>query len=128
MASQGRFQIGRHLPPPGRSEDFGQSELSVKSLEGSLQGRHLLGMLLAGVDESIFQNVFAVGLSEMQQLGTLSDTEAARQLYGLAAGGDRVSIADVSQQLRETRQRLVSDEAREPGVAPAVGRTSCGTN
>ena len=110
-APQGRFCIGRHLPPPGRSEDFDRSELSVRSLDGSLQGRHLLGMLLAGVDESVFHNVFAVGLSEIQQLGTLSDTEAARQLYGLAAGGDRVSIADVSQQLRETCHRLAGGGA-----------------
>ena len=110
-APQGRFSIGRHLPAPGRVEDFELSQLSVRSLEGSMQGRHLLGMLLAGVDESVFHNVFAVGLSEMQQLGTLSDTDAARELYGLAAGGDRVSIAEVSEQLSQTQQRLATHGA-----------------
>ena len=108
-APQGRFEIRRHLPPPGRKEDFDQSELSVRSLDSSLQGRHLLSMLLAGVDESIFHNAFAVGLSEMQHLGTLSDTDAARQLYGLASGGDRVSTAEVSAQLGQARERLLGD-------------------
>ena len=108
-APQGRFEIRRHLPSPGRKEDFDQSELSVRSLDSSLQGRHLLSMLLAGVDESIFHNAFAVGLSEMQHLGTLSDTEAARQLYGLASGGDRVSTAEVSAQLGQARERLLGD-------------------
>lgn len=108
-APQGRFEIRRHLPPLGRKEDFDQSELSVRSLDSSLQGRHLLSMLLAGVDESIFHNAFAVGLSEMQHLGTLSDTEAARQLYGLASGGDRVSTAEVSAQLGQARERLLTD-------------------
>ncbi len=66
-------------------------------------------MLLAGVDEAVFHNVFAVGISEMQHLATLSDTEAARQLYGLVSGGDRVSIADVAGQLREARRRLETE-------------------
>ena len=74
--------------------------------------------LLAGVDQSIFHNVFAVGLSEMQHLGTLSDTEAAHQLYGLASGADRVSIAGVSRQLETARRRLLDD----PDAVAAIGQ------
>ncbi len=106
LTPQGRFQIGRYVPSPGGRDQFDQSELTVRSLDGSLQGRHVLGMLLAGVDESIFHNVFAVGINEMQHLGTLSDTEAARQLYGLVSGGERVSIAEVSRHLVEESRRL----------------------
>ena len=108
-APQGRFQVARHVPAPGTSAQFDRSELSVHSLDSEQQGRHLLSMLLAGVDEAVFHNVFAVGISEMQHLATLSDTEAARQLYGLVSGGDRVSIADVAGQLRDARRRLETE-------------------
>ena len=109
-APNGRFRVRRWLPKSGILDEHDQNELSVESVDGTLKGRHLLNSLLAGVDESIFQNVFAVGLSEMQQLGTLSDTEAANQLYGLASGTDRVSLAEVAQQLEVGRDQLLSSE------------------
>lgn len=111
-ATNGRFQVRRWLPSGTTLDVDHGGDLSVKSLEGSLQGRHLLSTLLGGVDEAIFRNVFAVGLSEMQQLGTLSDTEAAQQLYGLAAGGDRVSVTQVARQLEAARKRRL--EGRDP--------------
>ena len=42
---------------------------------GSRQGQHLLNVLLSGIDESIFNNVFAVGIRELQELATLDDTQ-----------------------------------------------------
>jgi uncharacterized protein YhaN len=110
--TNGSFQVRRWLPAGVDLEADQAGDLSVSAREGSLQGRHLLSTLLGGVDEAIFRNVFAVGLSEMQQLGTLSDTEAAQQLYGLAAGGDRVSVTQVSRQLEAARQRRL--EGRDP--------------
>ncbi|MCA9150886.1 MAG: AAA family ATPase, partial [Planctomycetales bacterium] len=108
QATNGRFQVRRWLESTALTHDAA-GELAVDSLNGGLSGRHLLPTLLAGVDDAIFRNVFAVGLSEMQQLGTLSDTEAAHQLYGLAAGSDRVSIADVSRYLADSRQKLLAE-------------------
>ena len=111
-APNGCFTIRRLLPPSGRLEDLDQAELSVKSVDGSAQGRQVLGTLLAGVDDSIFHNVFAVGLTEMQHLGTLSDTDAGQQLYGLAMGADRVSLVDVKRELDKSRQSILAgDEA-----------------
>ena len=117
-APNGRFEVRRWLPKSGQLEEHENSDLSVRSVDGSLKGRHLLASLLAGVDQAIFQNVFAVGLSEMQYLGTLSDTEAAHQLYGLASGADRVSISEVSRQLEAARDRLLHD----PDAVAAIGQ------
>ncbi len=110
----GRYEIRRWLPESLGLQEDQVGDLAVQSVEGGLKGKHLLGSLLCGVDEAIFQNVFAVGLSEMQQLGTLSDTAAAQQLYGLAAGADRVSVAEVARQLAEARHRRL--EGREPSA------------
>ena len=51
--------------------------------------------MLAGVDEPTYNNVFAVGLKEIQELGSLDDTAAADYLYRLTSGLDRVSLIDV---------------------------------
>ncbi len=63
------------------------------------------------MDEPTFNNVFAVGLRELQELGTLDDTDAAELLYKLTTGLDRVSLVDVMQELdRACRQLLDVDD------------------
>ena len=134
----GRYRVRRCLPPqPDAILHDAEGNLSIESLDGGLQGRHLLPTLLCGVDDAIFRNVFAVGLSEMQHLATLSDTEAAQQLYGLAAGADRVSVSQVSRALQAARQRQLDpnaaqsitellrrrDELRDSGVTTAPHAT-----
>jgi uncharacterized protein YhaN len=42
----------------------------------------LLASLLGDVDEQTFTNVFAVGLREMQELGTLGESAARRRAAG----------------------------------------------
>ena len=80
----------RPLPdrPPRRRRTASPAARSSSSTaaDGTRQGEHLLKVLLSNIDEPIFNNVFAVGLREMQELGTLSDTDAAELLYNLSAG------------------------------------------
>lgn len=83
-------------------------QLTVTSSDGITQGQHRLTSLLGNVDESIFTNVFAIGLRELQELSTLDDTAAADELYKLSSGLDRVSLVDVIRQLRTARTTIAS--------------------
>ncbi|MCR9291534.1 MAG: AAA family ATPase [bacterium] len=80
--------------------------LSVTGSDGIAQGAHRLTMLLGQVDETIFTNVFAIGLRELQELSTLDDTAAADELYKLSSGLDRVSLVDVIRQLKAGRRHI----------------------
>jgi len=84
-------------------------QLTVTSNDGITQGQHRLTSLLGNVDESIFTNVFAIGLRELQELSTLDDTSAADELYKLSSGLDRVSLVDVIRQLRTARGQLIAN-------------------
>ena len=115
MAPNGRFLIKRRAAERRRSKrkkdgHIPEDELTVSSLDGSMKGAHLLESLLSGIDQSIFNNVFAVGLSELQQLATLSDTAASQLLYGLASGTDRVSLFEVASEVRTARERLLKTD------------------
>ncbi len=68
--------------------------------------------LLSGVDEPTFNHVFAFGLREIQQLGTLTDTQAAHWLYDLTLGADHVSLADVMERLEAWRGKLLGDDEK----------------
>lgn len=85
-------------------------QLTVTSSDGVTQGQHRLTTLLGSVDESIFTNVFAIGLRELQELSTLDDTAAADELYKLSSGLDRVSLVDVMRQLKGARSNVVSTD------------------
>ncbi len=101
----GRFEIGRHdrTMPDGAHEE----QVTLTAPDGTRQGEHFLKVLLSNVDEPVFNNVFAVGLREIQELATLSDTEAAEQLYNLSAGLDRVSLVEVLRELENSRNRIL---------------------
>lgn len=87
-------------------------EVTVAAADGTVQGESQLAELLGDVDEAIFQNVFALGLEELQHLGVLDATDAARLLYGLSAGMDRVSLSEVMQELDISRRRMLCDEGQ----------------
>ena len=107
LGVNGEYQIRRTA---SARYEGGAGELRVSSAQGDSHGGAFLQTLLNGVDETIFNNVFAVGLTQMQELSTLSDTEAAEQLYGLATGVDRVSLHDVVRAIERQRKELLPDD------------------
>ncbi|MBN1589719.1 MAG: AAA family ATPase, partial [Pirellulales bacterium] len=94
--AEGRFRLSRHdddeAPGP-------KGSAVVAAADGTRHGEPFVGTLLSGVDEPTFNHVFAVGLREIQELGTLGDLEAAALLFRLSAGLDRVSLVDVMREL-----------------------------
>jgi uncharacterized protein YhaN len=105
----GQFQIRRH---DAADDATGGEQLLLVAADGTRQGEHFVKVLLANVDEAVFNNVFAVGLREVQELAALSDTEAAELLYSLTAGLDRVSLVEVLRELESSRNRLLDAAGR----------------
>lgn len=102
---QGRFDVVRRISGP--DDEQGLGSVSVLGDGGRKQGQHLLNTFLSGVDETVYNNVFAIGIRELQELATLNDTEAAEQLYNLTTGMDRVSLVDVMSELESARLKLL---------------------
>jgi uncharacterized protein YhaN len=111
----GPLMIARHADRS--STDYGK--VVITTPDGSEQGDRLLREALDHVDEATYNNVFAVGLREVQELGSLSDTAAAQWLYRLTSGFDRVSLYDVIHMLQRTRLRLLNS-AEHPSEIRAL--------
>jgi uncharacterized protein YhaN len=104
IGDDGPLTIARHA-------DRGPTDVgkvTITTADGQEQGDRLLREALENVDEPTFNNIFAVGLREVQELGTLSDTAAAQWLYRLTSGLDRISLYDVIHMLAGTRLRLLN--------------------
>ncbi|MDZ7617814.1 MAG: AAA family ATPase, partial [Patescibacteria group bacterium] len=109
VGTHGQFVLERHL-------DVGADQREgfvLTAMDGTRHGESMLRGILGNVDEAVFQNVFAVGLREMQELATFSDSKAAELLYSLTAGLDRVSLVEVVRELDASRNRLL-DRAGGP--------------
>ncbi|MHB0958957.1 MAG: AAA family ATPase [Pirellulaceae bacterium] len=119
-ATTGGLQIHRHLERFATPEEV--EELVVRSAAGANLSVTLLDHLLAGVDEATFSNVFAVGLRELQELGTLDDTKAADLLYKLTTGLDRVSLIDVMRDLGAVRRKLLDPGDESSSILDLVAR------
>ncbi len=104
FGSHGRCNIVRHAPLDERP---GPGEIIVTTADGTRQGDQVLRGLLANLDEPTFNNVFAISLHEIQELNTLSDTQAADLLYSITAGLDRVSLTEVARELEASRNRIL---------------------
>lgn len=89
---------------------------------GHATGDRLLREALKGVDEKTYENIFALGLGEIQRLNTLSDTQATEWLYRLTSGLDRVCLFDVIQHLRKTRNTLLSGCKQDSVIAQLLTR------
>ena len=105
VGPNGCFQVSRYRD---QEDPHAPDQVALSATDGTRQGAHLLKVLLCNIDEAIFNNVFAVGLEELQELGTLDNTEAASLLYALSAGLDRVALVDVVRELEGSRNRLLS--------------------
>lgn len=110
-----RLSIARHATG---SEDLG-TLVVADHVNARLNERRLVD-LLGGVDETTYVNVFACGLREMQELGTLSDTDAATLLYDLTLGADRVSLSAAAREVDSERSRLLSGDIRHSSIAQLI--------
>jgi len=65
-----------------------------------------LAELTQGIDDAFYQKVFAIGLGELQELGTLHADDVADRIYGLTLGPEGQRLLDTWQRLNAERQRL----------------------
>ena len=105
VTSMGDFEIQRHVDPNRINDNDGDLTVTDTN-DGSVHGRAKLGSVLSEIDESIFNNVFAIGLREIQELNALNSTDASDMLYKLTSGLDRVSLVDVMRDLRNRRENI----------------------
>ena len=116
---EGAFEVQRFVDPNRHSDPIG--DLTVTDLvDGTVHGRARLSNLMSDIDESIFVNVFAIGLQEIQELNALNGTAAAEQLYRLTSGMDRVSLVDVMRDQANRRNKIWSTDGETASQLAAL--------
>jgi uncharacterized protein YhaN len=94
-----------------READVGQrGRVRVDQLDWGTLSQERVKSILNGTSEEMFENIFAIGLSELQELATLDGDEVARHIYGLSLGPDGERILRAGRQFEQQRRLLLSDD------------------
>ena len=91
-----------------RAAGDGTSDVTLWSGENREPDTGRLESWFQGVGEQVFDDVFAIGLRELQQLATLSDDEAAQRIYGITLGPEGQRLLDISRRADADRNRLLN--------------------
>jgi uncharacterized protein YhaN len=96
---------------PVESDDV--SHTAVTSRDGS----ELVSNLVSDVSESVYENIFAIGLYELQELATLESKEVAEHIYSLSLGLDGQQLLRLIEDVRQERDELLNVESGEGKLA-----------
>lgn len=96
-----------------RAELNGRGRLRVSGGPEGLASEEAIQSLLTGTSETLFTDIFAVGVRELQQLATLGTDQVSEYIYGLSMGPQGRQILDAIAGVRTRRQELL----REQGAA-----------
>ena len=80
-------------------------DVTVQLPDGGEEGEAFLNRLLGNMNDKVFKNIFAFGLSELQQIDTLREDEINQFIY-TAGTGDGETIRVVQKELTEKEQTL----------------------
>jgi uncharacterized protein YhaN len=96
--------------------------VSVVGTDREQPAESLLAELLHRTDESLFENVFAVGLNELQEMSTLQGDEVARHIYGLTLGPTGRRLLEATSAIDQQRRDLLDPASRTGRLADLLER------
>jgi uncharacterized protein YhaN len=96
--------------------------VSVVGTDREQPAESLLAELLHRTDETLFENVFAVGLNELQEMSTLQADEVARHIYGLTLGPTGRRLLEATSAVEDRRRNLLDPAARTGRLADLLER------
>jgi uncharacterized protein YhaN len=94
--------------------------VSVVGTDRQEPAEALLAELLFRTNESLFENVFAVGLNELQELATLEVDEVAHHIYGLTLGPTGQRLLDATRALDGQAAALFDPSTRSGRLIDAL--------
>ena len=84
-----------------------ESEHNTQSGQHPRDGSELVSNLVSNVSEAVYENIFAIGLYELQELATLESKEVAEHIYSLSLGLDGQQLLELITRVREARDELL---------------------
>ncbi|MEZ6061567.1 MAG: AAA family ATPase [Planctomycetaceae bacterium] len=99
-----------------KAHDVTRGSFRISGGPNELSKNDSLSHLLADTSESVFTDIFAVGVRELQQLSTLGSEQVAEYIYGLSLGPQGRQLLDALASLKQRHAALYSHEGKQGRV------------
>lgn len=104
----------------GRGKTPAAGAVKVVFPDGTTGGETELAALVGGLTPELFRQLFAFGLSELQELGTLQSDEVSGFLYSAGLGLSGTAIQAAQKKLTQELEQLYRPRGRTPLVNQAL--------
>lgn len=84
--------------------------------DGSTRGPDELSRLLGHANRDVFENVYAFGLTELQDFQTLNSEAVKGRIYSAGAGMSAISLSEVQKGLESEAGSLFKERGRNPEI------------
>jgi uncharacterized protein YhaN len=107
-----------------RRESDGESRgrVRIDELDWGPPSETRLKSFLGDTSDTLYENVFAIGLSELQELATLNGDEVAEHIYGISLGPDGDRVLRARSAFEQERLRLLHDDRKSGALVEAARR------
>jgi uncharacterized protein YhaN len=102
-----RIRIVRKYPPK-------QGKVTLYLEDGRELGEDGLREQLGFISASLYSNIFAFSLQELQKLETLQQEEISAHLYGAAMGTGAINLLEVEKKMGKVQDELFKPKATNP--------------
>lgn len=92
-----------------------RGEVKVYMPDGTIEGEEMLAKLFAGMDKTVFQNIFSFGLQDLNDFSQVQSEEIGRFLYGVGMLG-RTSIIELEKHLQKKQEQLFRPQGKKPFI------------
>jgi uncharacterized protein YhaN len=103
-----RFVIERYIK--------GSNNAKITLPDGSIGGEADLIKLLGYADQTIFENIYAFGLEELQRFETLNSDAIKNKLYSAGTGIGTISISEVQSSIKKRETDLFKKQGSKPPI------------
>lgn len=111
---------GRDYRIERKDDGSSRGEVIVTGSDGSEFPPGKLDSLLRSTTETLYENVFAFGLDELQRLDTLQDEDVAGHIYSAGMGAGAMSPVAFRQQLQENIDALFKPRGRKQPIGEVL--------
>ncbi len=92
------------------------NDIKITLKDGSIGGITDLQKVLGYADQTIFENIYAFGLDELQRFETLKSDAINSKLYSAGTGIGTISISEVQNSLKKRESDLYKKQGSKPSI------------
>jgi uncharacterized protein YhaN len=112
--------VQRYDAPDAQGKRPSRGTVTVTLEDGTVGGEELLRRLIGDITEDVYRNIYAFGLTELQELRTLQSDELSGYLFNAGMGVSGTAVLETEKQVAAELERLFRPRGKKQTINQLV--------